>query len=186
MAAEDPFARRLGLVVSILQRTGEVNGRTRLQKLTYLVNLLWNCFDDFGFHYYGPFSQDLVWEVELLRDNGFVQEETRTTGNARVMYRYRLSPEAVERAETVVRNISSQQLRVATDALVDELESYSSDNLEIMASLVYLRFSNPAEDDGALVRDLRELKPYFSAEEIRGGLRIFGILRNHGVNVPRA
>jgi len=182
VAAENPHVRRLGLITLILQKAGEINGRTKLQKLTYLSNLLWNGFDDFGFHYYGPFSQDLMVEVERLEDNKFLEEEPRRTGNDRTMYKYRLTSQGEKRAHEVIRNAASRRVIQATSTLIEELRGYSSDELEIMASLVYLRLSSPGED-ADLVRHLRELKPYFSVERIRRGLRIFEILGSHGVEL---
>jgi len=59
---------------------GQLIGRTRLQKVTYLMQLA-GFSDDFPFEYrhYGPFSEDLANAMEIASGMGLVAEEERRT-----------------------------------------------------------------------------------------------------------
>ena len=60
------------------EESGELSGRTLLQKKLYFASVLTN--EDFGFvpHYYGPYSQSVADAVNSLAANHFVQERTET------------------------------------------------------------------------------------------------------------
>lgn len=58
---------------------GKLVGRTRLQKVTYLMQLA-GFGDEFVFEYrhYGPFSEDLANGMEIARAFGYIKEEEHT------------------------------------------------------------------------------------------------------------
>jgi len=59
---------------------GELVGRTRLQKIAYLMQLAG--FGDnfhFEYHHYGPYSEDLAQAMEIAVALGPVEEEERVT-----------------------------------------------------------------------------------------------------------
>lgn len=120
-------------------------------------------------------------EMEILRDSEFVKETVTYTGSGRAFYSYRLSDRGAERADTIITNTASEELVRITREFIEELEAFSSNDLEIMASLAYLRQVDQEEDDEDLIKDLRELKPYFTLDEIRRGLQVFDILEGHGI-----
>lgn len=57
---------------------GELVGRTRLQKIAYLMQLagFGNEFS-FAYKHYGPFSEDLAWGMDLAAAFGPVKEDVR-------------------------------------------------------------------------------------------------------------
>lgn len=57
---------------------GNLVGRTRLQKVAYLMQLA-GLLDDLGFDYrhFGPFSEDLAQGVQIAAALGFVHEEEK-------------------------------------------------------------------------------------------------------------
>lgn len=57
---------------------GKVAGKTRLQKTVYLIQRLTETnFFRFGYHYYGPYSVDLVAAVDGAQDGGRIQADMR-------------------------------------------------------------------------------------------------------------
>jgi len=60
---------------------GELVGRTRLQKIAYLLQLAG--FGDalhFDYKHYGPFSEDLARGMEIATAFGYIQEDEQPTG----------------------------------------------------------------------------------------------------------
>jgi hypothetical protein len=68
--------------------------------------------------------------------------------------------------------------------LFGKLNEYLSDDLEIMATLVFIERTNPTTNRDEprrrinLVNSVKGLKTQFSQERIRRNLRIFGLLKN--------
>jgi len=168
----------LAMIALIAQVTSGIEGRTKLQKMVYLVNLSgWNCINDFKFHHYGPFSGTLAKELEGMKNNEWIRETARSTGNDRTLYMYRIPPRRRNIVNGIIARIHDQNLVRRTSGLVKQLDQFSSDELEIMSSLVYVRDSQPQLDDSSLVQIVQELKPRFTIDQIRRGLRVFNILR---------
>lgn len=59
---------------------GEIVGRTRLQKIGYLLKAVgWDHGFDYEYRHYGPYSEDLARSIELADFIDFVREEERPT-----------------------------------------------------------------------------------------------------------
>ena len=168
--------KSLALIALIVQREGVVDGRTRLQKLSYLVNVAgWNSIDDYRFHYYGPFSDSLTNYVEEMCQLGWLLESPLETINGNTFYKY--SSADTDKTRALVSRIEDPKLVSRTEGLLSQLKNFSSDELEIMASLVFLN-QNEKLDGEELVKRAKELKPRFSETEIREASKIFKILAN--------
>jgi hypothetical protein len=72
--------------------------------------------------------------------------------------------------------IQSPELIERTNELINELHEYSSDELEIMASLYYLYRQSPSSTYDDLICQLRDLKPHISPQQMQDALRIFEIM----------
>lgn len=112
--------------LSLLEAAGgEISGRTRLQKLAFLL-VEEELDDDYpGYEFvkydYGPFSKDLLTDVESLDDNGVVgEEETRTfSGNQR--YDYDLQPDVGEQVKELAESDEEMgEILEAAQEIVDE------------------------------------------------------------------
>lgn len=105
---------------------GELIGRTRLQKVTYLTQLA-GFSDDFAFEYrhYGPYSEELAEAMEIATGLSIVDEEERRAdwGGRYSIYRLKKAnlvnyPDSAQR-EAFVRaaaNISPIELELAATA----------------------------------------------------------------------
>ena len=70
------------VAASIVQDAGgEVVGRTRMQKITYLAQLAgYPAGFDFEYRHYGPFSEDLAAGLQIASALGPLKEEERQAG----------------------------------------------------------------------------------------------------------
>ncbi len=188
MTYDSSRLRRLALIALALQSTGRIEGRTKLQKILYLANLCgWNALD-FKYHNYGPYSDTLASELENMRNNGWVEEREIGTSQDRVLYTYSLSRESARIATSLinkVRDMSQRDDKMVSRSrgLVKQLNEFTSDELEIMATLIFLRMQDPTIKGDEAVRVAHELKPRFSDTDISKGGRIFSIMRDF---LPRA
>jgi uncharacterized protein YwgA len=165
------------LVELVLDVSGGVDGRKKLQKIIYLANNLgWNAFSDFRFHLYGPYSEGLLTEVQDLESAGFVEVEKTTIYGDTQFYLHRITERGRELLNELRNYRHDEELVRRTSELVQELKKYSADELELMASLYYLKRQNPELQDDQLVANLRKLKPHFSEDAIGNAMLIFDIM----------
>ena len=176
MTLDPERTRRLALIALTLQTAGRIDGRTKLQKITYLTNLYWKCFPDYRYHNFGPFSDTLVNELEQMRDIGWIREDVIPTYNDRTLYAYSIPHGKQGVNNSLIARANDSSLVSRTSSLVKELDKFSSDDLEIMATLVFLRNNDKQLNDSSLVELTHELKPRFDLSRIEKGLRIFKIL----------
>ena len=172
--------RRLALISLILQTTKGVAGRTRLQKITYLVNLIgWNSKLNFKFHDYGTYSETLVKEVVGMVNNDWIEESASGTPTGNTMFNYHIPRNRQSITNSIISRVRDvdEHLVTRTIGLTRQLNEFSREDLEIMSTLAFLRNTKSHLNDDQLVELANQLKPHFDVEAFRGGLRIFNILR---------
>ena len=90
---------------------GELVGRTRLQKIAFLLKLA-GFGDEFSFEYrhYGPYSEDLAQAMEIAAILGPVKEEERTAewGGRYSVYTLQQSPGPVDDQRAVFVQIAKR------------------------------------------------------------------------------
>lgn len=161
---------RKKLLLSVLSKANVVNGRKKLQKMIYLTNVLgWDVFNDFRFHLYGPYSDHLYYEIQNLIEAKMIEEVK--TGES---YSYSITEKGKSLLE--ILNSKKNNLEDKTNNLVGKLDSYSSEDLEIMASLFYIsnEFNEISYDE--MVEELIERKPYLDKDKVWQSLEIFDII----------
>jgi len=101
-----------------LNRLGEVWGRTRLQKMIFLLKEKdgVNFGYDFIPYHYGPYSQELQVELNLLEAAGLVQVKPEDKN----LYVYSLT----EEGKNVARKIEQKMDRTELEKLVNGLRYY--------------------------------------------------------------
>jgi uncharacterized protein YwgA len=156
---------------------GEVQGKTKLQKLVYFVGALANHLDQLGYrpHFYGPYSDEVAYAVGQLKAIGALDQNVTDWGYDRSgfevkRYDYRLTEAGRRYAQwleqrdvTTTRKIREavQKLRQAGD--LDYI------TLSIAAKTYYLLGQKP---ESARLSDLVQLASRFgwnaSESQIRG------------------
>lgn len=126
----------------------EIQGRTRMQKLVFLIQ---EEFDDTSalpgeYNYipydYGPFAKKLYADLDYLKDRGFIKEATKTIEDGKVQYNYRLTPEGREHLE--------QQPGHKVDQILDLAEpikrEFNQQSLPQLLDYVYAKYPEYAEN----------------------------------------
>lgn len=157
-----------GLIAHLAQRLGEQHalGKTKLQKMVYLLEKLKNVSVgyDFSFYTYGPFSSDLAADLDYVNTLGGVQVSYEPAIN---MYEIAPGPNATRLTEKSQAFLAEN--RAAIDEILEHFGARQAKELELLATLVYVAQSG-RYDDAALVGKVHELKPKFNHGEILAAL----------------
>ncbi|MDE2839805.1 MAG: hypothetical protein OXM03_04180 [Chloroflexota bacterium] len=144
-------------------------GKTALQKLVYLLQAVYDveCDYDFSLYTYGPFTSELLQDLDLVESIGAVQVLPVRKG----MDGYAIKP--YENAAWVTTQAKEflEAHKCALGKLIEEYGHYSAKELEIRATMIYVEREmkgdgKPVSLDG-LVRVVHDIKPYFPRDEIK-------------------
>lgn len=109
----------------------DIIGRKKLQKMIYILKKIGVPFNEkFGFHFYGPYSEELTLRIEELCNLGFITEEKQDKGHYS-QYQYRVS------------EAGKQFLKQAPDDLpackeqIEQLNNQRSRFLELVATVLF-------------------------------------------------
>jgi len=173
---------KTGLLLFILEHFKEIKGRTRIQKMLYLVNQTgWNAIKDYHFYQYGPYSNWLKRELDILVQRGLVNEEQEATSDEKTIYNYTITTDGTKYLKTI--NLQPPDLVKKTEAFLDELKNYRTSDLEIMTSLYFLRKSDPEIDtDERLVKFVKLYKPWYEVSDIEKNLKVFKLMEGFTKN----
>jgi uncharacterized protein len=73
----------------LMQILGSVDGRKKLQKIVYILKSIGFPFqEDFRYHYFGPYSSDVQYEISELVDEKYVEESHEGAVNGYESYSY--------------------------------------------------------------------------------------------------
>lgn len=125
----------------------EIQGRTRLQKLVFLIqkefkdNRLPGKYNYIPYDY-GPFAKKLYEDLDYLKDRGFIKESKKTIEDDKVKYNYTLTPEGRAHLE--------QQPDQKIDRVLQLAETIKSDfndlSLPELLDYVYTKYPDYAEN----------------------------------------
>ncbi len=181
---DDKRFRRLALLCLMFQVADTIVGRTKIQKMAYLANLCgWNAVE-FRYHNYGPFAEEISSELENLRSIGWLQEQQFSTTDENVLYKYSFSPQYKKVRDSIISKFSdshpvaNSQLVFRTKELLEALIEKDSRELEIMATLIYLRNQNPRLTEEELLHLARELKSQYTRRQFKDGMVVFRMMKH--------
>ena len=168
---------KTGLLLLLLDHFKEIKGRTRIQKMLYLTNQIgWNAIKDYHFYQYGPYSEWLKRELDLLVQQGLIEEKEENTSDGKTLYEYKITPDGSKYLQTI--NLQPSDLVTKTKNFLDQLKNYRTDDLEIMTSLYFLRKSDPEIDtDERLVKFIELYKPWYESKKIEKNLEVFKLMK---------
>jgi len=155
-----------------LKNTSSQFGKTALQKMIFLLQEVYNV--DLGYKFdlytYGPFTSELLQDLDLVESIGGVKVLPTALGAGGVKG-YQILPgergEAVkEKAKEFLDKISD-----SLNNLINNFGHYSAKSLELRSTIVYVAKdmvrSKGTVDQSELVRIVKEIKPKFSSDDIQ-------------------
>src|SRR3989338_2739718 len=119
----------LSHIISLLNITGEIDGRIKFQKTMYILQRLGAPVPEkFVYYIHGPYSVDLQVETDMLVRQNIVQEKRQKN-----TYYYTLAKDAEKYA-------SKQQIDILKPyrKIVEDLLKQDTQYLEILATVFYL------------------------------------------------
>jgi len=164
-----------GLIAELAQRVSERDlslGKTALQKHVYFLQTVHgvDCGYDFRLYTYGPFSAELLSDLDTVSGLGGVQV---TYDGALAGYRITPGPRSSD-----VRAHAAEFLSMASepiDRVLDEFGRLTARDLELQATIVYAEreareTSGKSPEASSIVAVVGDLKPHFSVDQIRAAL----------------
>ncbi len=137
---------------------GKIQGRTKLQKLVYILKNHGVDFDEnFKYHHYGPYSFNLQLEITELVDCGLLKEAGSTP------YIYELESQAAKEVDN--------SFLAEKKELIDFLNKQDYQILELVATIYYLK-NTGIHNDLALRSKLQILKPHLE-QKIESAFKVF-------------
>lgn len=117
---------RLGL---LLRSVGSIDGRKRLQKIVHILQERGITFDQvFEFSFYGPYSAGLRLDMDVLRDEKLIREES---GHR---YAYQPQPEFLE----LLNKLAGPEYPRWAD-FAKQLNAYEPKKLEALSTILFLQ-----------------------------------------------
>lgn len=123
-----------GFLILIMHFLRKVEGRTRLQKIVYLVQNLLN--HDLGYdfkpYFYGPYSAALQSDIDILKSLGIIREEKTPKGDY-MTFVYEAT-ENCDRLAQELRNTFEKTKEL--ENLLQKLEKYDTQSLVALAKRI--------------------------------------------------
>lgn len=161
----------------------QIEGRTRLQKIVYFCQDLGWDIGDYRLHYYGPFSHGLASIIRDTESAGLITQTEKTE------HTFELTEKGAEFLETFESNVKDGRVE-PTKKLVSRIFKWSQKELELAATIDYVRGNNPDMEEDRLLDKVDSIKENYSREEIDaacGKWRIIKeIIRNQQVETCSA
>lgn len=141
LADEDLVSERL--VQSVIAAAGSsVTGRTRLQKLVFLLDQLGlKSGFEFAYHHYGPYSSDLTNAVDFSKAFGLIEEEfeyRKSDGARYSKFTVKSLPNNNSKAEFFERDHVKNAINLMNDA--------NATVLELAGTIYWLKFKENCQE----------------------------------------
>jgi hypothetical protein len=163
------LARRIGLIVEIVNEAASPIGRTALMKLLYFVSTVKKV--DVGYNFtlysYGPFDSTVLSDVEYASEIDAVRSTIVQYPNG---YGYELAPGPQAAQAVKWDKAFVQSVRPSVKWAVASFGKMPAADLELASTIVFaerrLRKQNPKVSQTTLVTKVREIKPRFTEAHI--------------------
>lgn len=124
----------------------EIQGRTRLQKMVFLIQEEFDESPPSEYSYvpydYGPFAKKLYYDLDFLEDRGFIEESKTMMDDGKVKYRYSLTAKGQEHFDRQKSEKRDQVLRLAESVKTD----FNELSLLKLLDYVYTKYPDYAEN----------------------------------------
>lgn len=157
---------KYGLITYLAKKVAEFNiqfGKTSLQKIIYILQEIYNV--NVGYNYifynYGPYSAELANDLDYVAALNGVEVSWVSSGG------YSIKPDTdtdsfIEKSEAFL-----EKNKDSINEAINEFGQYTAKELELRATIIYLiREYNDSITEKELIKQVNELKPYFSLDKI--------------------
>lgn len=159
-------------------------GNVALQKLVYLLQSLFHTDlgYQYGLHYLGPYSPDLADDLNMGQSAGrweaWSEAFPASDGTLAEGKHFKVSKKTVfPREVTQIAEEEWRKIKHSVEAICAGVKGSSSRNLELVATLHYLKHTECVGDE-QLPDVLIALKPKFSKEDVSKGLSSLAVLES--------
>ena len=145
---------QLAILHKVISELGDV-GKTKLQKLGYFLQEAYGVSTKFPFkmHHYGPYSEALETDIARLRLAGYVKVESDQLGYGFHITKIDNPPEEWEQLIEPHRN--------SVERAITEFGRHSTPELELAATIHFVKNLSPGIPSQEVVGKARALKPKF-------------------------
>jgi hypothetical protein len=166
----DIQSARLATLVALAEKK-PLLGRTAVMKLCYFLQTLRDVPLGYRFtlYSYGPFDSSVLSDLSTAETLGGIESKTVFYSGG---YGYEISPAGRSRS---VRNLASgfvKKYRSDIDWALERFAKFGSADLELLSTIIYVdrefATTNERLTADALAEKVREVKPHFAEEYIRG------------------
>ena len=145
-------------LLRIVEATDEFSGAVKLQKVAYILQSLGRVpGEQFRWHRFGPYSPSIASRLDELEDMGALSIERPET--AGVAHSFRLT----ECGRSIIE-VLGDEADAPIGELARELYEWSREELEVAASIDYLRRHGRTSDEA--IEEVKSLKAGISADVI--------------------
>ncbi len=152
---------RLAILHELISRLGDVR-KIQLQKLVYFLQEAMEIPTNYPYkiHHYGPYAEALETDTTRLKFMGYVEVKADSQG-----YGFHITPTDDPREEwaEILR-----AYREPVDLVIDIFGHYRIPELELAATIHYMRRLRPNLPTDELLSLVRALKPKFSEQYVYG------------------
>lgn len=141
-----------GKIIDLLKYVGIIKGRTKFQKMVYILQNKGISFSEkFKYHYYGPYSSELQLEIDELVDRGIFKEKEEGPSSKYELNSgfkdYEIRDKEIKRNGTLIKFLVEQDYQ----------------ELELVATMYYLQ-NIGYTDWNMILGKLKILKPHLSSK----------------------
>lgn len=162
---------RYGLIAELAWRLKDKRGqfgKTALQKMIYLLEEIYgvDCGYEFSFYIYGPYSKELLNDLDFVEALGGVEVQYMSQG----LGGYHIAP---GRENELLRKKAEKFLQEKSetlDRLIDEFGTMGAKELELRTTIIYadkfLQRTGKELNRDDFIKLIKQIKPFFDAELI--------------------
>ena len=120
----------VGLILLIIKHLKKLKGRTRLQKIVYLLKEKYGFDFSYNFmpYYYGPYADDMQHTIDTLSRLDVIKVDTVFLGEGRLLYIHTLTDTGKRLANEIGKEIPKEEKKKLWKA-IDELNKLGNDDL---------------------------------------------------------
>lgn len=179
MSFSDRIFEKYAIICKVIDACGTLSGRKKFHKMMYICKESnYPIHETFKWANYGVYSLELSGEIEALQNSGFVNE-AQSENSSYTTYDYTVSDDGrifLEKMKEDLLQNYDEKLFDRFLNLVKRLNQYSSRDLELFSSIMFL--SKDGEEQEDLISFLEYLKPKYPRNEIVKGIDVVGKLKS--------